>query len=109
MKFYYVTLASIAFNAAFLLGCVTAPQFAPAKAGNTLHSRATSLEIEVYRSKAPTKKFEEIGTVSVCCSTKIDKAIDRLRESAAQNGGDALIGLDAMADGTVIATVIRFL
>lgn len=81
--------------------------FAPTKIGETLAVRTQPDDIELFRSQSPTKKYVEIGSVSSCC-LRMEKSVELLRKSASAHGGDALIGLDATADGLVMATVIRY-
>ena len=83
-------------------------QFAPARVGQRYSPRTPASQIEIFRSQMPTKKYVEIGSASACCQIETDKAVDRLRAKAAEQGGDAMIGLDFAADGRAIVTVIRY-
>ena len=89
-----------------LVGCVSA-QFAPAAKNRTLASITGSNEIQVFRTQLPTKKYTEIGSVNACCAHDSNKLVDKLRDQAAANGGDAIIGLEPYTNG-MSATVIRF-
>jgi len=91
-----------------LLGCVTTAEYAPSKFGEIYPVRRAPAGIEIFRSQNPTKKYVEIGSVSVCCDVRMDEAVKRMRQAASEKGGDAIIGLDATANGLVMATVVRY-
>jgi len=90
-------------------GCVTWHAiFAPAKLDQSFPARTSPESIEIFRSQTPSKEFAEIGTVSVCCKLGMEKSIELMRQEASNKGGDALIALDANANGLIMATVIRY-
>jgi hypothetical protein len=92
-----------------LIGCVTPrAEYAPSKFGETYPVRTTPDGIEIFRSQNPSKKYVEIGSVSVCCDLRMDYAVKLMRQAASDKGGDAIIGLDATANGLVMATVVRY-
>lgn len=96
-----VLLGSLAITAC------TSVQFAPSKMGQVYPSRTAPDAIELFRSSAPTKKFIEIGSASACCGGS-NYVTGILRKKASETGGDALIGLDFYANGSAMATVIRY-
>jgi hypothetical protein len=91
-----------------IAGCVSVPQFAPAKVGIVYPQRTPAEKIELFRSQMPVKKYFEVGSVSACCNIRTERLVDMMRAMAAEKGGDALIGLDVTGDGTAMATVIRY-
>lgn len=93
---------------AILFGCATASQFAPSQMAKVYLPRTSAEKIELYRTQAPNKKYEEIGTVNACCGSDTNALIDQLRKKASEHGGDALIGLDIQATGGATASVIRY-
>jgi hypothetical protein len=99
-------LAFLFLAVTLLVGCATT-YFAPSKVAQKYPVRTSPDAIELYRSEMPTHKFSEIGSVSVCCGGS-DWSINQLRGKASAEGGDALVGLDVLADGRYNATVIRY-
>lgn len=89
------------------LSCSTAAQFAPAKMNKSYTSRASKNEIEIFRSRKPRKKYIEIGAVSIIGRGTGQEAADKLREKAAEKGGDAIFDLQIF-NGGMTATVIRY-
>lgn len=102
-----ISARRIALTAILFSACNTVPQFAPVKAQQSFPERTAPEQIEVFRSQIPSKGFDEIGSVAVCCQLS-DMTLKALKEAAAKHGGDALIGLDVNSQGAVIGTVIRY-
>src|SRR4051812_1656047 len=88
-----------------LAGCAVA-QYAPARVDQVYVGRTEPEKIELFRAAMPTRKFEEIGVVTVCCSTDAGKVTQLLQEKTSEKGGDALISIEINADGTGTATAI---
>ena len=68
-------------------------------------------KIKIYQTEKPTKKYEEIGRVSIdkynnfAITRSGDEVYKMMREKAASIGGDAIIGITedfASISGTVI-------
>ena len=104
---FILTLMALTAVALALSGCSTA-QFASAKQNQIYPMRTAPGQIELFRSALPQNPFDEIGTISFCCSGHQDRSVQRLKDKASEMGGDALVGLDFAADGRSSASVIRY-
>lgn len=92
-----------------MAGCVSMQtQFAPSMVGQTYPVRTPADKIELFRSGVPTRKFVEIGAIHGCCSVDTNDMIQMMRQKASESGGDALVGLEIRASGSVVASVIRY-
>lgn len=87
-------------------GCVTA-KFAPADTTKVYPPRVSPRQIKVFRSQVPRRPYIEIGSVHACCSDDPAYLVRKLKEKAAEAGGDAIIDLEPYPEG-MSATVIRF-
>ena len=99
-------LLSLALAVSLLGGCTTVG-FAPSKAHATHAPRRSAAQVEVFRTQLPKQRFQEIGAVSVTGTGDPGKLVEKLREKAAENGGDAIIALETFVGG-MSATVVRF-
>jgi len=91
------------------LGCVTTSvaYLSPTK----YEPRSRGTAIALYSSKLPTCAFTEIAIVKARLETSIesnDAAVDALRRTARELGGDALVRLAFGDHSEVTGTVIRF-
>ena len=89
----------------FTMAC-THTGFAPSITSKTYPVTKTADQIELFRSQLPTKHYIEIGSVNATGGST-EASVKRLKEKAAANGGEALIGLEPYSGG-MAATVIRF-
>lgn len=103
-----MSLSVLPLLALSLAGCSLTPVYAPSLLGKTYASRTPADKIEVFRSTAPERPAEEIGSVSVCCGHDHANLLNYLRAEASARGGDALTGFDVTAEGAAIATVLRY-
>src|SRR5206468_9730689 len=88
-------------------GCAEA-QFAPAQRGKSYPLKTPAQNIELFRTSAPTREFQEIGAVNACCSSDARALISLLRTKASESGGDALTDIQLTAQGGAYASVIRY-
>src|ERR1700722_836296 len=92
-----------------ITGCTSLPaQFAPARMTESYAPRTPPEKIELYRSQTPAKKYLEIGAVNACCNSNANELISKLRKTASESGGDAIVGLEITATGGASASVIRY-
>ena len=89
-----------------LSGCISS-QFAPAEEMKIYDQRVTPESVKVYRTQVPRLEFIEIGAVNATGSDDDLELITELKKKAAENGGDAIIRLEAYPHG-MSAAVIRF-
>ena len=91
-----------------LSACATRTEFAPSISDQKYEVRTPAPKIELFRSQNPIRKFLEIGSVNACCDRDTNALIERLKEEASKNGGDAMIDLDVNAVHGASASVIRY-
>lgn len=86
-----------------LTGCARV-SFAPADLKKSYPKRTNPQDIKIYRTESPKGEIIEVGTLNG--NGNSDKIIERFRETASEQGGDAIFSLEPYAGG-YSATVIR--
>ncbi len=104
-----MTLKPLIFTiaSAALAGCAHA-EFASSNTQEKFTPSRTAVQIEVFKSQMPAKKYKEIGSVVVCAGGKLSSNVELLKKKAAENGGEALIGLEQPSQNCLSAAVIRY-
>jgi len=103
----FIKIICLALSLLWVSACTTT-QFTPSLRNQAFEPRTSPKAIALFRSTVPKKKYFELGTARVCCSTNKKSMIETLREQAAEKGGDALIDVGINSKGSASATVIRY-
>lgn len=106
MKPRYLMISAI-FVIMILYYSCTSAQFAPSNMNVSYEQRTQENNILIFRTDKPKYIYVEIGTIDAKGSSDTNILISLLRKLAAENGGDALIELEAYPTG-LTATLIRF-
>ncbi|MBU0475379.1 MAG: hypothetical protein KKF62_14620 [Bacteroidetes bacterium] len=112
-----LSLLSIVFFTIFIFGCGTSTIYI--QTGKSMNAKSIDCLIEVFNSKIPERKFEELGILEskgIYSYNTFEKVLPKLKEKACENGGDAIIikNIQKYVEDSderifVIATVIKWL
>ena len=96
-------------TASLLTGCMTRATFVASDLNAPMMSSHMKQEtdVKIFRTKQPSQKFVELGTLSITGEDKIETQIHRLQKKAFEVGGDAIIDIQVF-HGAVSGTLIRF-